>query len=108
MDDRESEFRVQLVFADGRKNPDATISDFKYGFRSIAFFVAHLDAIKPLDAHLLHFVGNRMFPISRKAIHTGAHQEMCTCHLRRADKLINITLSVTDVNTPLRVVQTLS
>ena len=39
MDDREREFRVLLVFADRRKNADATISDLKNGFRSIAFFV---------------------------------------------------------------------
>src|SRR5215467_7941247 len=105
MDDREHEFRVLLVFADRRKNSDATIPDFKNGFRSSTFFIAQLDAMKPLDAQLVHFIGNRMFPISCKAIHAGAHQEICVRCLRCAEELINVTLAVTNVNAPLWGVQ---
>jgi hypothetical protein len=104
MDDCECESQVLLVLADRRKSPDAMISDFKNGFRSITFLVADLGAMMPLDAHLFHFVGNRMFSISRKTIHAGAHREVCTCGLRRGEELINITLAVTNMNAALRVV----
>jgi hypothetical protein len=65
-----------VVFADGRKNPDTTVSDFQNGLGQIFLFIMDLKAIKPVNAHFFHFRSNRMFPISRQAIHVGAHQEI--------------------------------
>jgi hypothetical protein len=32
--------------------------------------------MQSLNAHFLHFCGNRVFPISCQAIHAGTHQKM--------------------------------
>ena len=63
---------------------------FQNGLRRVAFFIAHLDAMQPLNVQFLHFRGNRVFPISGQTIHTGAHQEMRTQRFGRTEKLVNV------------------
>lgn len=105
VDDREHEFRILLLFADGRKNPDPAVSDFQHSFRLLASFVRHPDVMQPLDAHFSHFIGNRMFSIPRKAIHASAHQEMRAKGFRSAEELVNVALPVAYVNAAFRIVQ---
>ena len=105
MNDGEQKFRVLLVFADRWKHSDAAVFDFQNGFGPITLFITDLEAMRSLDPDFFHFHGNRMFPVSRQAIHTGAHQEMGAQRLSGAEKLVNITLPVADMNAALRVIQ---
>ena len=105
VDHGQQEFGVLLVFTDGRKHPDTAVFDFQNGFRPITFFITDLEAMQSLDVHFFHFRRNRMFPVSGQPIHAGAHQEMGAQRLGGAEKLVNLALSVTDMNAALRVVQ---
>jgi hypothetical protein len=103
MDDGERKFRVLLLFADGRKNPNPAVFDFQDSFRQIPFCIPNPEPMHALDAHFLHFVPDRTFSITRKTIHAGSQQEMCPGRLCGAEKLVEITLTVADMNATLRV-----
>jgi hypothetical protein len=61
--------------------------------------------MQTLDRHSLHFIGNRMAPILGQPVHTGSHQKMCSDLLRCAEQLLDIALSITNVDTALGIIE---
>jgi len=102
MDDGEREFRILLLFADGRKNRDPAVFDLQDSFGQITLLVSNLQTMQPLDAHFLHLIRDRVFPVACKTIHAGSHQEMCPRRFCCTEQLVNIALTVTDMNATLR------
>lgn len=69
--------------------------------------VAYLERVQASQIRVLHFSDNRRRSLSRQAVDTGADQKMRVQFLRQAEQLIDVTLPVSDVNTPPRVAQQL-
>ncbi|MGY3079415.1 putative transposase [Bradyrhizobium sp. LM6.10] len=51
--------------------------------------------MEPFDGDLVHFVGDRVIPVSSQAVNAGPDQEMSSDLLCCAEKLVNVTLAIT-------------
>jgi hypothetical protein len=63
--------------------------------------------MKPFDGDLIHFFGDRVIPVSSQAVDAGPDQEMSSDVLCCAEKLVDVTLAITDVEASFRMVQEL-
>src|SRR6185437_5742227 len=71
----------------------------------IAVGIPNLNAIPALALGLGHVVGDRVVSIACQSIDTRPHQEMGADLLGRAEELINVALTVADMNAARRVAQ---
>jgi len=102
VDHRQRQCRVALLLTDGRQNQNPPIADFKDGVRWITIVISHLDAMRTFGLDLIHFIGNRVIPVSGQSIDAGSHQEMRSELVSGAKKLVDVAFAVTDVNAPFR------
>ncbi|MDF0584969.1 hypothetical protein [Bradyrhizobium yuanmingense] len=63
--------------------------------------------MEPFDGDLVHFVGDRVIPVSSQAVDAGPDQEMSSGLLRCAEKLVNVTLAISDMDASSRMIQEL-
>jgi hypothetical protein len=63
--------------------------------------------MQPFDRDLLHFVCDRVIPVSSQAVDAGPDQEMRSGFLRRAEKLVNVALAITDMDASSRITEKL-
>ena len=63
------------------------------------------DAMEPFDGDLVHFVGDRVIPVSSQAIDAGPDQEISYDLLCCAEKLVNVTLAITNMDASSRMIQ---
>jgi hypothetical protein len=94
--------RILPLFGDGRKDADAPIAEFKNGFADIAFLVAHFDAVQSLDFDLAHLVGNGVVAVTCKSVDACSQEEVSTGILSDREQLINVALTVTNMDETLR------
>ena len=76
MKNRQHQWRVQLLFCDRSKHPDAAIAELQYGFAHGAFLVPHLDPVQPLNLDLGHLVGHGVVAFAGKPVDTRSQQEV--------------------------------
>lgn len=87
------------MLSDRRQNLDAPIAQFDVGM--IVF--ANGDPMRALHGGFAHFVGDRMATVASQTIDTGADQEMRAERLCFAEELVNVVLSIANVNQSLRI-----
>ena len=61
--------------------------------------------MEPFDGDLVHFVGDRVIPVSSQAVDAGPDQEMSSDLLCCAEKLVDVTLAITDMDASSRMIQ---
>jgi len=69
--------------------------------------VAHLERVQPSQSRVLHFGDNCGRAFSGQPVNTSADQKVRVQFLCQAEQLIDIALSISDVNTALRTAQQL-
>ena len=107
MNNSKIQIRILLLLSDRRKHADAAIADLQNRLPDLTsvtpFF--YLNAMQPLDRNLLHLIGDGVLAISGQPVHAGAHHEMRSHLLCRAEQFVNITLPIADVDTAARLVE---
>ncbi|WP_050631476.1 hypothetical protein [Bradyrhizobium viridifuturi] len=63
--------------------------------------------MEPFDGDLVHFVGNRVIPVSSQAVDADPDQEMSSDLLCCAEKLVDVTLAITDMDAASGMIQEL-
>lgn len=63
--------------------------------------------MQSFDRDLIHFISDRVIPVSGQAVNTGPDEEMRSDVLRRAKQLIDVALPIADVDTPRRIIEQL-
>src|SRR5438094_5025988 len=90
--------RVMLLLPDRRQELNPFVFDLKDGNVRIGIGVTKFEAMRSADLDPLHFVGDRMMSVARQAIDAGPDQEMGANFLRRAEELIDIALTISNVD----------
>lgn len=54
--------------------------------------------MEPFDGDLVHLVGDRVIPVSSQAVDAGPNQEVSSGLLCCAEKLVDVTLAITDMD----------
>ena len=98
MEDRETEWRMLLLFPPRRKNPDTPITNLQYGLGHISLLIPDLNPMQPLNPHFLHLIGDRVPAIACQAIHAGPYQEVGPGSLRSTEEFIDVALAVANVH----------
>ncbi|XIA68082.1 hypothetical protein ACFIOY_18325 [Bradyrhizobium sp. TZ2] len=88
MDHRQGQSGIALLLSDRRQDANLAITDLKNGLVRIAVAVSDFDAMEPIDSDLVHFVGDRVIPVSSQAVDSGPDQEMSSYLLCCAEKLV--------------------
>ena len=65
-----------FLFPDRRHDAKFAISDLKNSFVGLSVAISDVDAMQPFDSDLIHFVGNRVIPVSGQAVDAGPDQEV--------------------------------
>jgi hypothetical protein len=99
VDHGQSQFRIMLVLANGRKNLNAFPFEFQRGFGQLTVPVSDFDTVQPFGGCSLHFGGDGVTPISGKPIHTSSHEKASSDFLRSTEKFVDITLPISNVHT---------
>lgn len=71
MDHRQGQSGIALLLSDRRQDANLAIPDLKNGLVGIAVAVSDLDAMEPFDGDLVHFVRDRVIPVSSQAVDAG-------------------------------------
>src|SRR5947208_4128073 len=98
MNHRHLQGRVMLLLPDRRQELNPFVFDLKDGNVRIGIGVTKFEAMRSADLDPLHFVGDRMMSVARQAIDAGPDQEMGANFLRRAEELIDIALTISNVD----------
>lgn len=87
-----------FLFPDRRHDANLAISDLKNSFVGLSVAISDVDAMQPFDSDLIHFVGNRVIPVSGQAVDAGPDQEVRSGFPGRTEQLVYVALAVTDVD----------
>ena len=79
---------------------DATVSQLDQRRFGVAFVITNLNTMHAFDADLLHFIGYRVAAVACQAIDAGPDKEMGAEFLGGAEQLIDVALSIADMDTP--------
>ena len=107
MNDHQGQRGISVLFSDWRQNSNRSIPDLENGLIRIAVSVSHFDAMQSLDCDLIHLVGDRVTSISSQAVDARSNQEMRSDLLCGAEKLIDVTLAITNMQAPSGITQEL-
>ena len=86
IDHRQVQRGIALLLSDRRQDVNAAIFDFENSLTHIPLVVSNREAMQPFDADFLHFIRDRMRPVSGQTVDTGSHEEMRSHCTRRAKK----------------------
>lgn len=74
----------------------------------IAAVVSNFNAMRSLDGDLIHFLGDRLIPVSCQTVDTGSDQEVRPDLRRSAEQFVDVAFAITDMDAPSRLFQKLS
>ena len=84
---------------------DAPVAKLDAGLADLTVIPGDLDPMQALDRDRSHLVGDRVPAIAGQAIDAGAHEEVGVRRLRRAEELVDVVLTVADVDQPRRIAE---
>ena len=87
-----------LLLADGRQNGDPFVFYLQGGPADVPLGIGHVDPVQTFDTRLLHFCRDRMTAIPRKPVDASAHEEVRSELLGQTEQLIDVALTVTDMD----------
>src|SRR6266566_4877662 len=95
----------RFCFPIGGRTRTLAEPDLENGFVRIAVAVSNFDAMQSLDRDFIHFLGDRVIPVTSQPVDTGPNQEMRSDLLCRAEKLVDIALAITDMDASSWIIQ---
>src|SRR5690242_266433 len=98
MQDSKFEARVAALLADRGQYFDTPEFELEGGPRRVPLPITYLDAVHPLAVRFSHLCGYRVGAIAGEAINARAQEKICPDVFGRAEKLVDITLSIANVD----------
>src|SRR5689334_6299078 len=105
MDHRQAEGGIARLLGERRQDVHPLVPEAERGFADRAVLRSQLDAVLPRNRNTGHYAGDRAAPITGQPIDTGAHQKMRACLARDAEELIDVILSVANIDAAPRVTE---
>jgi hypothetical protein len=107
VDHGQGEGRMSPLFPNRRQDAEPAPPKLENRLVRIAFPAADLDSVQPLDSHRRHLGRDSVTTVSGQAVVAGPDHEMRSDLLRKAEQLVDVAFSVTNVNTACRITQKL-
>ena len=100
MQNRQFLIGTALLLADRWADANAFVAQLQFG--DIGRVIAQLYAMQPLNRDLGHLVGDRVASIAREPIDAGAHEKVRPSLPNCAEKLVNVVLTIANMDKSLR------